>query len=78
MVPTRCFVVFPPGSRELPPFPFTLSTIRALNAARRGNPPHDPGDFKWCATLFFPETWPPELIRDYLSKRHWQESLLEA
>lgn len=66
-VKARCFVVFPDHSQEFSPYPFTLRTIRMLNESRTYETMTGWHTKEWCATLFFPEMWPPEIIREYLA-----------
>lgn len=68
-VVARCFIVFPNGDREISPYPFTLRTIRNLNAARKADLEEFGHEPKWCATLFFPEMWPPSLIRQAIAEK---------
>lgn len=77
--PPRCFVVFDDHgkARELVPFPFTPRNC-ALLAASIADPSeycgHKP---TWCATLWFPEDWPPGRLAEFLYKREYQLSLLD-
>ena len=75
---TRCFVVFEQGSREMPAFPFTVGTLRKLNKIYKDMAARGEGSPEFYCSLFFPEGWPPELIRDYLYKDVWQENLLAS
>lgn len=77
VVLARCFIVFAQGSREVSAYPFTLQTIRGLNEARRYETVRGPQEQEWCATLFFPEIWPPDLIDCYLRARTFQPDLFE-
>lgn len=77
VVLARCFVVFESHSREVVAYPFTLRSIREMNEARHYETVQGPQVMEWCATLFFPECWPPELIECYLRSRSFQPSLFE-
>jgi len=67
MCRVRCFAVYPSDARELTPYPFTLRSIRFMNEARTTELREGSHTATWCATLFFPEHWPPEIIREYLA-----------
>lgn len=62
----RCFVVFANGSREVSRYPFTRRTVRTLTEARKYEVADGWHTANWCATLFFPEMWPPDLIAKFL------------
>lgn len=68
-VKTRSFIVFDTGSREVSAYPFDQKTIDDINSARHIALLLGVHEAKWCATLYFPESWPPDVIEDVLDEK---------
>jgi hypothetical protein len=63
----RCFVLFDSDPLEVRPYPFNAYILRQMSAARTIETIEGTITTQWCATLFFPEEWPPDIIADFLS-----------
>lgn len=73
----RCFIVYPNRAEEVHPYPFTLAAIKDLNETRKVTFGDCSYRFEWCTILFFPESWPPDLIECYLRARTAMPELYE-
>lgn len=65
---TRCFVVWRTGEiREVASYPFEPYIIEQLLTARDWAKKLNM-DAEFTTTLFFPESWPPHIIKDFLNE----------